>query len=738
MMDNSSIRPVLSNHNGFVAAQPVPVLSNFSSFEEEGNDWDWSQFTDILRRRALVILGVASVVMGTATYLTLKERPIYQGSFQLLVEPVDEDSSLGKVKVDEPGSQPKLDYGSQIQVLKSPELINDIVKELQKTYPDITADSLLQALTINRLVNGSTETKIIEVSYISHDPKRIKLVLDKIAQSYLNYSLEQRKTKLRQGVKFVDQQLPIIKNRVDRLQKELQFFRQSYNFITPEDEAGEITSKFSTLSNQRAEINQKLATSRSSFASLNGEQGALAALNSTAAYQQLLGQLRQLDVQMAGESARFQPDNPAMQILEEKRQNVLSLLNQEAKRVLGVKYAEAVTQLQQLEVQSQELAKAERQVEQQAKLLPILTRRYTELQRDIQIATQSLNRFLTTRETLQIQVAQTEFPWQLIKAASNPTAPIFPDVPRSLSIAFVTSLILGVGVGLLVEKSDNTYHVVGSLKNDIKLPLLGILPFDKTLQSNQYQNLTPIALQRARSGGDENQPETATLSHIFNSQSSSGSKPGRGKFWEALQVLYTNIQLLNLERPIRSLVISSALPGDGKSTVAFQLAQTATAMGKRVLLVDANFRRPQLHNFSDVNNLQGLSSVISTDLGVEQVIQRIPGFNSLFMMPAGPVIPEPARLLASEKMKQLMAYFHQNFDLVIYDVPCLVGIVDARLLAPYTDGMLLVVRLDKTDKSGLMRAQDSLKISPANILGVVANGDRGKFNEVNYQQSVYA
>jgi polysaccharide biosynthesis transport protein len=736
-MDNSSTSPLISNQNGMIVTQSLPPIPKVSRFEEETNDWDWSQFTDILRRRALVIAGVATVVMGVGSYLTLKESPIYQGNFRLLVEPVDEDSSLGKVKVDDPNSQPKLDYESQIQVLKSPELINSIVKELRTTYPDITADSLLQALSINRVVNGSNETKIIEVSYLSHDPQRIKVVLDKIAKSYLNYSLEQRKTKLRQGVKFVDQQLPTIKNRVDRLQRELQIFRQSYNFISPENEAGEITGKFSNLSNQRADINQKLAVSRANFASLNGEQGAVAALNSTAAYQQLIGQLRQLEVQMAGESARFQPDNPAMQLLEEKRQNVLSLLQQEAKRVLGFKYAEAVIQLQGLEVQSQELAKAERQLEQQAKLLPVLSRRYTELQRDIQIATDSLNRFLTTRENLQIQVAQTEFPWQLIQAASTPKAPIFPDVPRSLSIAFVTSLILGVGVGLLVEKSDNTYHGAASLKKDMKLPLLGILPFDRKLQSIQYQNLTPIALEGARSLEDENQAKTSTLSNIFNSHSGSNSKPGSGKFWEASQLIYTNIQLLKFDRPLRSLVISSALPGDGKSTVAFQLAQTATAMGKRVLLVDANLRRPHLHNLSDLNNLQGLSSVISTNLPVEQVIQRIPGFNNLSVITAGPILPDPARLLASEKMKQMMAYFHQNFDLVIYDVPCLVGIVDAKLLLPHTDGMVLVVRLDKTDKYGLMQAQDSLRISPTNILGVVANGDRGKLHEVNYQQTVY-
>ncbi len=733
MTENYSITPLSANQNGMAMPQSFP-MQTFPGFEEEGKSFDARQFLGILQRRALVIAGVTTIVMGIAAYSTLKEQPIYQGNIQLLVEPVNEDGTLGKVNVDNANSnKPILDYASQIQILKSPELMNSIVKDLKVSYPDITYDSLLQSLSVTRL----GETKIIEVSYVSYDQSRIKVVLDKIAKSYLDYSLEKRKTKLRQGVKFVDQQLPPIKNRVDRLQKEIQIFRQKYNFISPETEATEITSRFSNLSTQRGTINQQLAISRFNFSSLGKEQGELAALNNAAVYQQLITQLRQLDVQIAGESARFQSDNPTIQTLKEKRQNVLSLMQQESQRIMGVKYAEVATQLQSLETQSQVLAQSERLAEQRAKLLPILSRRYTELQRDLQIATESLNRFLTTRETLQIQVAQTELPWELIKAAVQPQGPVSPNIPRNLSIGLVSSLVLGLGIGLLLEKADNTYHAVDSLKEDIKLPVLGILPFDKKLQNNQYNNLISAVPAGETTALDETQEGISGLSSIFGRRVGSDNNNRRGKFGEALQVLFANIQLLTLERPIRSLVISSALPGDGKSTVAFQLAQTATAMGKRVLLVDADLRRPQLHNLSDLNNVQGLSSVISTNLPVDQVIQQMPGMNNLSVMTAGPILPDPAKLLSSEKMKQLMAYFHQSFDLVIYDAPSLVGMVDARLLAPYTDGMVLVVRLNKTDKSGLTEAQDSLKISPANILGIVANGDRSKLNEINYSQAAY-
>ncbi|XHR80463.1 MAG: GumC family protein [Gloeotrichia echinulata GP01] len=725
MNENHSTKISSYERNGNGVSRPLPSQS-FSSFEKEANDLDLRQFLGIIQRRSLVIVGVATVVMGIVAYSTLKQKPVYESSFQLLVEPVNDDKTLNKLGLDNNLTKEGLDYPSQIQVLKSPELMASIVNQLQPAYPNINYNNLLKYLTIRRL----GETKIIEVKYQSNDPKKIKVVLDTIANYYLNYSLEKKQTKLRQGVQFVDKQLPSIINRVNKLQNELQLFRQNNNFITPETQTEQITGQINALITQRLAVDQQLIVSRATFSNLEGKEGELAALNNAPLYQQLLGQMQQLEAQFAVELARFQGDNPVMQTLQEKRQKLMPLLQQEAQRIMGVKSAEVASQIKILEIQSQELVKVENQLRQQIKQLPVIARKYNELQRDLQLATDSLNRFLTTRENLQIEVAQTELPWELIQAAVQPQDPISPDIPRGLILGLVASLISGIGAALLMEKADNTYHTVESIKNKIKLPLLGILPFDKKLQnsqSNQYRNLNSRLPSRERVS-NRISPGIPGLSNIFRRQSPRNPYYGQGQFWESVQVLYTNIQLLNSDQPIRSLVISSALPGDGKSTVAFPLAQIATAMGKRVLLVDADLRRPQVHHVSNLNNLWGLSNLISTNIPVEQVIQQSPQMDELSVITSGPIPPDPGRLLSSEKMKQLMAHFHQTFDLVIYDVPPLVGLVDVRVLAPHTDGTVIVIRLDKTDKLGLTQAQDSLKISPINVLGIVINGDKTKFS----------
>lgn len=720
---------------------PVPTLfSNptFSQFSEEASDFNLKSLFGLLQRRAIIIIGVASVAMGGVIYTTFKQVPIYESGFQILVEPVNSDSELGKIDVGLANAlKPAgLDYESQIQVLQSPELLRDFIKQIQKSYPDINYSTLLQGLTIRRL--GAS--KIIQVSYKSDSNRKIKLILDPLADYYLKYSLNKRQTKLRQGVQFVEAKLPEIRTKLGQLQKEMQVFRQRYNFIDPENQSEVISGQIQSLAQQRLTINQQLTAARANYDRLQRREEQLAILNTAPLYQTLIGQQRQLDTQISGELTRFQPDNPVIRTLQEKRANLLPIIEAEAARTINIRISEATDVIKKIEVDNQYIAQVEKQVQIKLDQLPVLSRQYTEILRNLQIANESLNRFLAAREQLQIEIAQTELPWELIQAAFQPQYPISPDIPRNLTLGFVASFLLGIGAAFLREQTDNTYHGVENVQDKIGLPLLGSLPFNKNLVQNPSLNLTNI--------GKYQEPEVVVdplvaSDEISNTSARRRSRSsyyyGQGSFWESLQVLYSNIQLLNSDRPIKSLVVSSAVPGDGKSTVGFSLAKTAAIMGKKVLLVDCDLRKSKIHKLTQLNNLWGISSLISSDMDVNQVIQKMPGLNDLSVITAGPTPPDPARLLSSDKMSQMMEYFYENFDLVIYDSPPLSGLVDARLVAVHTDGVMLVVRIDKTDKSALKQLVDTLKASPINLLGLVVNGDkfRGFGYNYNYRYSSY-
>ncbi|WP_414542661.1 GumC family protein [Nostoc sp. CCY0012] len=702
--------------NVFPQSQPLPMDDG------EGDDGNFSGLLDVVRRRVLVIAGVSIAVMAAviANLILNPQQPEYESSFEMLVEPLDDE--VVNIVEDPNKTNSALDYDSQIQVLRSPEMLGKIVQQLQIDYPDLTYGSLINSLNIAQL----DETKIIRVTYRTQDANKTQEVLNKIAQEFLEYSQEKRQTKLRQGTQFIDQELPDIQTRVDNLQRELQVFQQRYDLNNPESQAASLATQTTALSEQRGVIDLQLSQTRASLDFLQEQSGRETVLNSSPLYQQLLTQIQQLDVQIATESVRLQDANPSLQKLRETRSRLLSVLQEESQRALNTRSAELLTQLQNLEVQSREIAKLEQSLEQRRQQLPVLARQYTEIQRQLQVATDSLNRFLSTRENLQIQRSQTELGWQLIQSPEKPVAPVnSANMGRSLLTGLVASIVIGIGIAFLMEKLDSTYHTVNTLKEKVRLPVLGNIPFEKQLENNRDHTTiqknawvkVPISVASSISGLP-----------FFTNEEHSGYFSE--KFLEAVRVLYTNIQLLSSDRQISSIVISSALPGDGKSTIAFYLAQVAAVMGQRVLLVDADLRQPIIHTLSNVNNLWGLSNLISTNLPLEEVIKELPSMNQLSVITAGPIPPDPTKLLSSEKMKRLMVDFHSNFDLVIYDVPPVLELADANLLAPHTDGILMVVKMDKTDSSILKQALDSLKTSRLDVLGIVGNGE--KRNYKNY------
>ena len=686
---------------------PQPLLPVYTPTQEnKADEWDLRQLLAVVGRRAAVIGSVAIALSATVWVWTLTQKAEYEGKFRLLVEPVTTESKLaGLTQSPNPNNslqQLGLDYDTQIQVLQSPEIMATIVKQLSIRYPDITYDSLIANLQISRF----QETKILEIQYQDSDPQKIQFVLQALAKGYLKYSLQERQNTLGKGIQFVDSQLPDLQLRVNNLQKNLQQFRQKYNFIEPEVKAGQLSDQANAIKLQRLDTQNQLSETRTLYETLKGQSG-----NELAKTRTLNGaQLVDIESQIAIQSALFKKDSPAVRLLREKRDNLLPVLRQEAERSLAYKIVEVMNQIASLEKRLAQVTQVENSLNQQIKQLPTLTRQYTDMQRELRFANDSLNRFLAKRQSLQVETAQKEIPWQLIAAPQLPEVPISPNVKRNLILGAITSLLAGIGAALLVERLDNVFHSLDDLTELTKLPLLGVIPFHKNLKQ---LGITPQANVVKKPDG-------------YNLASSSNISSAQGEsyflFLEAFRSLYTNIGFLSSDTPINSVVISSAVHGEGKSTVALNLAQASAAMGRRVLLVDADLRLPQVHTLLNLQNQQGLSNVIATNLSVLEVIQRSPSSDNLFVLTSGQIPPDPTKLLSSKKMQNIMELLQQHFDLVIYDTPPFLGLADGNLLAKHTSGIVLVTRIGKTDRSLLIQALDQLRISRAAVLGTVCNG----------------
>ncbi|MDE5111159.1 MAG: polysaccharide biosynthesis tyrosine autokinase, partial [Trichodesmium sp. St7_bin2_1] len=730
-----------------------------------------------------------TTTMTTGAYFwSLNQIPIYQGKFQILVEGVmvknsannqlgmdeeilvtnsgeDWEKQVAKIisgqDEDRITSYPhqniiknlqsnnySLDYKSQIQVLKSPQIMQPIIAEIQKEYPEINYNFLLkkpkniffsrEKFKIQRL----GDTKILEVSYNDSDKNKIKFVLDKLATAYIKYGREDSQTQTDEGLKFVEEQIPKYQQKMKNMRQKLEELQQKYLFINPEIKSQEVAAERNQIQSQKLENKILLDQQRSLYTMLqsqlgiNPEEALIAsALSQAPRYQSLLNQLQKVETTIALESARFKEKTPQMQALYKQREKLLPLLNQEAEKVIGRDLEEvskkslafqdsvrlelihkmilAANQIEVMEVRGKVLDEAEAKLNEYQEKMPELVGRYMEIQQELERLNKRIKYLLEKQQVLQIEVAEKQLLWELIappellKTQKGELVIVSPNMLLNIALGWLAGLVLGILLAQLAERfKQDVFETPKEVKKYLGLPLLGVIP-----------------IHEQRMWMNEELKENKSSSLVLYPS----------VFQEAFRTLNANIRLLNMENPINSLVISSALPGDGKSTVASHLARAAAAMGQRVLLIDADLRCPEIHNMMGLLNDLGLSSVIIDGIPIETAIQRSPVDENLLVLTSGPIPPEPTKILSSRQMPLLIQESLSTFDLVICDTAPLLGRADANLLAACTNGLLLVVGLGKTEREALSLALDDLSMAGVPMLGIVGNGDRGD----SYYQRYY-
>lgn len=717
---------------------------------------DLSPIVRMIQRNALLIAGITTAGAALVAYSSLSGPRTYKGHFQLLVEPITSQARLSDpAAISRPGAQQPdvIDYPTLLQLLQSPELLSKIAAEIQRRYPDVTAGSLAAAASNKTLVikrfevvaqrfgsDASDPTKVIDVAFKGQDPQKVEFILQELARGYLRYSLEDRKTRIGGGVQFIEDQLPSLQRRVNDLEGELQALRQRYRIADPTTEGTQLSAQSQNIQAQQLETQRNLKEQQALFARLQAQLGvspeqalAAASLSENTSYQTQVAELKKVQTLIAEKSARYSSESPVIVGLREQEAKLEQLLGQEARKNLGLtapntpvdsrvlafqnalrldlikQLITASNTAQQLQVRGQAIAQSQAFLNQKLREFPVVVRQYTDLSQRLDLARTTLNQFLTQRETLRIEAAQKEVPWEIVSAPSierdgkNNPIPSASIEPKFLIAGLGACLLLGLAAALLKEKARDRFYSAEDMEGSLKLPLLGTIPFKNSL----------------------NQP-TASLP---TSRSDAFSK--------AFSSLYTNIRFLSSNPLVRSLVVSSAEPGDGKTTIALHLALEAASMGQRVLLVDTNLRTPQLHSLFSLPNTIGLNDLLSGRAELEQVIQRAPAEHNLSVLTSGQTTPDSGKLLASNEMQGLMRTLQDKFDLVIYDTAALSEFSDANFVAAQSSGILLVAGVAKTKRSVLNQILAELNRFRLPILGFVPNHPgKGAANAYN-QSSQY-
>lgn len=707
----------------------------------------YGQLVAVLIRRWPWIVGTLAGMLAIAAVYTMLKQPIYQSSMQLLIEPNYQGKQDGVTPNQFADANIEIDNSTQLTQMRSSHLLQRAVNLLKSQYPELEVEQLQSGLVLKQIEEDQVKTKIVQAVYTAHDPVETQKVLQAIQRVYQDYNREQQKLRLTKGLAFINEQLPVLGSQVLGAEKALERFRKQQNLVDPELQAQALVDSLKELKQDQQKNRAELQAAQARYQTLQQQlarspQRSLSAarLSQAPRYQALLNELQKLDLALAQQRVRFTDDSPVIRKLTEQRQRQQALLATETQRVLGNspisgsasspesllkdaqmgdteltlvnQLAEARNTWAALRSRGQSLDRSVKLLEAELRRFPTLLAQYGRLQPDVKLSRDTLEQLLKARQDIALEIARGGFDWQVVE---NPKLGkhVGPKMQQNLLLGAVAGLMLGCVIAFVRDSMDDAVHTPDDLKNLSALPLLGMIPElpyakAKKVSSADYPML--IANLRDRPAGEMVTSLEQIMPWVL--------------FRESLDLVYKNIQLLSATTRVRSLVVTSALAGEGKSTIALGLAMSAARLHQRVLLIDADLRRPSLHQQLDLPNDQGLSTLLAGETMMPN--KRNIQISSLYtdvpisVLTSGPPPTDPAKLLSSQRMSELMTFFEQSYDLVVVDAPPVLGIVDAMLAASFCDGVVLVERIGQVTRTDLIQA--TAMLNKHRVIGVVANG----------------
>ena len=728
---------------------------------------DLKQFFTILGHRRWLVLGFSGIVLGIASALAFIAKPTYQSYMQIMVSSnlyQGVRSPYNQRDNERDFADPNfrvVDYTAQRQLMLSKKLIKKAVELLPAEY-DMEVEDIKgkkgqsSPLEVKRIEGGSGVNKVLsqvfEVSYKDNDPIKAQKVLQALQKVYQDYNIEQQKERLNKGLGFVNSRLPEIKNSVVKAEKNLEAFRRKHNLLDPQVQGQILLESLANTQQQLENTRARLQDVEARYRNLEikvaeSPRNALVSsrLSESTRYQTLLNEIQKTELALAQERLRYTQDSPQVKNLEEKRKNQLALLEQEVGRTLGdkknlkteittaidtlpktatalqnkinpnklltkgqmagvdIKLVEELLQLHTtylgLIANEKSLSQSAEKIRTELSRYPTLIAEYNRLLPEVETHRQTLEQLLQARQSLGLQIAQGGFDWQILE---EPEKGIYLGGGRLMLLfgALVIGPGLGIAAALIREQFNDVIYSTAEISKLTNIRLLGIIP--KFLPPRKIKRFFNLPFKN----GQITDPSFVETISFFPSH-------------ESLDMAFQNLQILKSPLPFKSLMLTSALEGEGKSTLAMGIAMSAARMHKRVLLIDANLRNPNLHNALKISNDWGLSLLLEDDSDVQPQDYIQPAHPAIDVLTAGPFPEDSVKLLSSARMKELLELFEDKYDLVILDTPHLLGTVDARIIASYCKGIVMVARLGKVTRNELIQATDI--VTRLNLVGILAN-----------------
>ncbi|MGF1466070.1 MAG: GumC family protein [Sandaracinaceae bacterium] len=677
---------------------------------------------------------LATVLVGAGVTLwTLQQPKVYRASCTIEYDPTP-TSPLGS-EVEDVATplgnfwMSQEFFATQNRVIASRMLAERVVRDLglhedpsffyvpeerQGEWEGRSVEAAARALQSRISVEPVVDTRIVQISVTDRDPERAATLANSVAEAYIEKTLEDRLGSTISARDWLGTQLDNLREELEASEYSLHEFKAEHHILSVslEDRQNVLAAEISNLNQglteartRRIELAARLERLRALVEEESLEASA-AALADHDAIRALHTRLQERRSAQEGLRPRYGPNHPQMVQLASEIEDVERQLRLEITAMLRAAEAD-VREAQQIEGSlREELARANRagldlnlreieyqrlnrERENNSKLYSLLLERTTET---------DLTRLLRTTHA------------RLLDRALAPTGPESPSLLRNAAAGLGVGLALGLALTLLLDRLDRRIRTVTDVEA-MGLTILGILP--RIEEDDAPPAAASNGRDRRRRRRREQDAEPGERDMFVHTHPMSAAA-------ECCRTIRTNLTFLSADEPIRTLVVTSGSPKEGKTTIAINLAVSLAKSGKSVLVVDTDLRRPRIHRAFGVSGQRGVTSVVVGEADLEEAVVRtkIP---ELSVLPCGPIPPNPSELLHSQRFAELIERAQERYDRVIFDSPPLRAVTDAAVLAPQLDAALIVVKALYTTRDTLRSTLRQLRDVGAYVVGGVLN-----------------
>ncbi len=727
----------------------------------------------IYRRKTVVVIVFAVVVMASVLY-TFLQRPVYQASNQILIQKNKNTSGSSLFALNdlvEPFQSDERRITDEMEILKTNQLSRNVADTLLRN-PVLYVDGAMDTLEIVRAPKVDREktkrrfatvdeiaarlmravsftnqrnSDVISIQVKSHSPQEAAYIANTYAKAYYSLNLSSSRNMATNVREFLQKQLADTKKGLDTSEARLQVYMQSQKIVSLDDESKNLIDVMSTFQAQRDDViiqkkadekvlgayEQQLAKIEPSIAAnvsnavdpyivllqqqiaqLEVQRDVAKSQNTMTADPQVYRQIyAKIDSQISNLKTKLETKTNQLvksQILSEVPGQSIQGAGQSGYdptgyyKELRLKILEQRLRLSGLQAQESVLDSIVEKYQTHFSRIPS---QYIELAKLDRSEKSAEKLFLMVQENFQqAQISeQSQFGYvQIIDPAVPPERPISPKIPLNLTLGILIGLAFGVGGVFMLDYMDRS----------VKSP--------EDLEKKGFTVLASIPVIPGRADRKGQEDEKGTKDGISASlKLITFHKPG-DPISEAYRSLRTAIKFSKIDKPVKSLMIASAVPKEGKSTTVGNVGITFAKAGMKTLIVDADFRRPLQHKLFSAQRKPGLVEYLKGEVALQDAIRET-FVENLFLVTTGSIPPNPSEVLGSDSMRSFLDVTRAAFDFIVFDSPPIVAVTDGVILSNLSDGVIMIAQANKTELDVLEKAYSTLRQVKANILGFVVN-----------------